>query len=445
VRVAIISDAHLFQNFVENYNSVKDLERALNQIKTETNPSLLFLAGDMFDYMKTETAYLRHYEGEGFMVEIRDIFRKFGNPIYAIRGNHDKEEILRGLEQTVDNFHYPTGAVNFDGFSVCFMSSFYETGGYGPATLARMESFLKEATTEMKAWENRSVLLCHETLAPYDNALPRSLIRAIERSFDVVLDGHMHFWNPSTYNSNRIICLPSLLPSKIAKGKYASERYVLSSEDKNPERLALKAPFGYVVLDTGTLTAELCEFLPTKKTVEVVIEGTDLQLEDVRSRLRNMLSELDARSDRNDLIVLPVLQGQVSFSRLFLENVKDEFPNLVVQSIRDESKPVVALTGGLVSAPTLSIEQVMDRILLDVPSLVGELRKKGVDVDQGTLRTVLTELLTNELLARSQTIPQTATKLRMILEPVIRVTTKSKSGMPSTFEDNLVSLLKRVR
>ena len=54
--------------------------------------------------MKTETIYLRHYEGEGHMVKIREIFRIFGKPMYAIRGNHDKDEILKGLEQYSQKF-----------------------------------------------------------------------------------------------------------------------------------------------------------------------------------------------------------------------------------------------------------------------------------------------------------------------------------------------------
>jgi predicted phosphodiesterase len=446
VKVAVVADAHLFQTFAESYDSVGDLGRALDEIKTKVSPDLLFLAGDMFDYMKTETIYLRHYEGEGYMVRVRDIFRDFGKPIYAIRGNHDKEEILRGLEQTVDNFHYETGAKNFGDFSACFMSSFYETGGYDDATLEKIEDFLKHSVTEMKGWGNKRVLLCHETFAPYDSAVPESVIDVMKRNFDVVLDGHMHFWNPSAYKSSRIVCLPSLLPSKIAKGKYASEKYTWSKGEQRFEMARQGAPFGYVTLDTVTLSAEFHEFTPSKRIIEVVLDVTDLQLEDARNRLRTMFSELDKRANKSELIILPVLVGEVAFSRLFLESVREEFPSLFIESIRDDAKPKAALTGGLVSAPTLSVDQLQEKILQDVPSLVEELREKGVRVDQGTLRTIVGQLLTEEVLARSQSIPQTASKLRSILGPVIEATEKSSPiTKPSTFEDNLVSLLKRVR
>jgi predicted phosphodiesterase len=446
VKVAVVADAHLFQTFAESYDSVGDLRRALDEIKTKVSPDLLFLAGDMFDYMKTETIYLRHYEGEGYMVRVRDIFRDFEKPIYAIRGNHDKEEILRGLEQTVDNFHCEIGAKNFGDFSACFMNSFYETGGYGTTALENIKESLREVAAKMRGWGNKSVLLCHETFAPYDSALPESVIEVMRKDFDIVLDGHMHFWNPRTYKSDRIICLPSLLPSKIAKGKYASERYAWPKEKPSFEVAQLGAPFGYVILDTDSLKVELHEFVPSKKIIEVVLDVTDLQLEGARNRLRTMFSELDKRPDKDKLIVLPVLVGEVAFSRLFLESVREEFPGLFIESIRDDAKSKAALTGGLVLAPTLSVEQLQERILQDVPSLVEELRGKGVDVDQGTLRTILSQLLTEEVLARSQSIPQTASKLRSVLGPVIEATEKSSPfAKPSTFEDNLVSLLKRVR
>jgi predicted MPP superfamily phosphohydrolase len=53
VKIAVISDAHLFQTFTDNYDSVKDFERAIREIESKVSPDMLFLAGDMFDYKKT--------------------------------------------------------------------------------------------------------------------------------------------------------------------------------------------------------------------------------------------------------------------------------------------------------------------------------------------------------------------------------------------------------
>ena len=56
---------------------------------------MLLMAGDKFDFKKTTTAFLRHYEGEGLMIGIRNILKSFGVLICVVRGNHEKEEVLR--------------------------------------------------------------------------------------------------------------------------------------------------------------------------------------------------------------------------------------------------------------------------------------------------------------------------------------------------------------
>jgi DNA repair exonuclease SbcCD nuclease subunit len=46
MRIAFISDAHLFQSFIKNYNPLHDFERALSEIK-QRSPDLLLIAGDV--------------------------------------------------------------------------------------------------------------------------------------------------------------------------------------------------------------------------------------------------------------------------------------------------------------------------------------------------------------------------------------------------------------
>ena len=105
MRLAIIGDGHLFQSFMSSYDPLNDLKIVLEKVKSE-NPDALLMAGDMFDVKKTPGTFLRHYEGEGLTITVRQILRNFGLPIFSIRGNHEKEEVLRGLTQTVENFHY---------------------------------------------------------------------------------------------------------------------------------------------------------------------------------------------------------------------------------------------------------------------------------------------------------------------------------------------------
>jgi len=448
VNIAVISDAHLFQTFGQNYDSVRDFERAIEEIKSTVAPEMLFLAGDIFDYKKTESIYVRHYEGEGQMMRVRQIFEKFGRPVYAIRGNHDKEEILKGLEQTVKKFHYAGNNVkNFGEFSVCFMDSFYETGGYDVSSLEAMEGFLKGVITNSKQWRNTSMLLSHETFAPYDNAIPESVVHLLKKNFDLVLDGHMHLWNQNAYNSNRVICLPSLLPSKIAKGKYSMERYEWNSRASAYTTEVFDSPFGYVVVDTQSNITELHPFVPSKKVVEISLDVTDLSLEESRRRLRTVFSEVYKRDDRNSLIVLPELRGSISFSPLYLEDIRDDFPELVVETVRYEKTTFITSTQPqVVSAPTLTVEQLHEKMKSQIPNLLKEIEARGLSLEGKVLETILAELLAEELIEKSASISQTKTRLGMVLSPVVEALVKGLHlEKPSNFEDNVVNLLKMVR
>ena len=74
------------------------------------------------------------------------------------------------------------------------------------------------------------------------------------------------------------------------------------------------------------------------------------QMEEARARLRRMYSELGKREDKKELIILPVLSGEIVFSRLYLDNIKEEFQDLHIDSIRDETLSSGVLSGGPVSS-----------------------------------------------------------------------------------------------
>lgn len=449
MKVAIVSDAHLFQTFTENYDSVSDFQRAVAQITADENPDALFLAGDMFDAKKTETMYLRHYEGEGHMIRVREIFKKFGKPIYAIRGNHDREEILDGLAQTVENFHFSgNGVSTLDGLPVFFMNSFYETGGtYEVATIQTMKEFLDQSVEKVAETGKKPALLCHETFEPYESAIPANIVGLLKKDFQLVLNGHMHFWKRNAYNSPHIVCLPSLLPSKIVKGKYWMERFEWHEGKTAYQKSDAESPYGYVVLDTGSAEVQLRRFVPSKRIVEITLYTTSLSLEEARKRLRVLLTDLEKRNDKNQLIVLPELKGSLAFSPLYLENVRQEFPELQVEDIRYKETNLVATLGSAsLTAPTLTVEQLFAKLTSNLPQIVDEIRAKGIQMDEKAVGEVLRALLDEELIVKSQAVQQNRTRLQLVLTPVIDSITKSeKQKRPAEFEDNLVNLLKMVR
>jgi DNA repair exonuclease SbcCD nuclease subunit len=448
-KICIISDAHLFQTFTESYDSVSDFQRAITQITSAESPDALFLAGDMFDAKKTETMYLRHYEGEGYMIRIREMFEKFEKPVYAIKGNHDREEILSGLAQTVENFHFSGNSlVTIDKLPFCFMNSFYETGGtYEATTIQRMREFLDESIAKVAKGDRKPALLCHETFEPYEGAIPASIVGLLKKSFNPVLNGHMHFWKPNAYNSPHIACLPSLLPSKIVKGRYSMERFEWHEGKTDYERTETESPYGYVILDTESVEVQARRFVPSKRIIEVTLYTTGLSLEEARKRLRVLLSVFDHRKSKDELIILPELKGSLTFSPLYLESVRQEFPELQVEEIRyKETNLVPTLGSATLAAPTLTVEQLFAKLTSNLPLIVDEIRAKGVQVDEKAIREVLNVLLDEELIVKSQAVQQNRSRLQLVLTPVIDAIEKSDGHKkPLGFEDNLVNLLKMVR
>jgi DNA repair exonuclease SbcCD nuclease subunit len=449
VKICVISDAHLFQTFTESYDSVSDFQRAISQIMSAESPDALFLAGDMFDAKKTETLYLRHYEGEGHMIRIREMFEKFGKPIYAIEGNHDRQEILDGLAQTVENFHFAgNSVVTFGEMPVCFMNSFYETGGtYEADIIQRMKEFLDQSVAKVAKNGGKPALLCHETFEPYEGAIPASIVGLLKKNFRLVLNGHMHFWKPNAYNSPHIACLPSLLPSKIVKGRYSMEHFEWHEGTTNYEKSDADSPYGYVVLDTKSAEVKVRQFVPSKRIAEVTLHSTSLSLEEARRRLRVLLSDLDKRHDKDDLIILPELKGSLTFSPLYLENVREEFPQLHVEDIRYKETNLVATLGSAsLTAPTLTVEQLFAKLTANLPQIVNEIRAKGIQADEKAVGEVLHALFDEELIVKSQAVQQNRTRLQLVLTPVIDALTRSEGlKRPPEFEDNLVNLLKMVR
>ncbi len=441
MQLVAIADGHHFQSFMKNYDSLRDLRNILQRIKQNNSPDALLMAGDMFDFKKTSTAYLRHYEGEALMIRVRKILRGFGLPVYAIRGNHEKEEVLRGIEQTVENFHYVKNDWRKLGnVSVYFMDTHYEGGLYEPEVAFRV---VKQITsTHIKASETK-ILVCHETFAPFDECLPKKVIEDIRRVFDWCLNGHMHSWNHSAYGLKNVITLPSVLPSRLRFGKYWIEQHNWQCRDKKPNLKKQDSPFGYVVLNTEEKDVRFQRFLPSRRAVEIAVETTDLNLKEVIRRFRRVLEEIRGREDKDSLIVLPEIHGDASFVTTFVKDVFKDYADLNIEELKIDTTPkIITASGKAITPPLLTVEQVFKGIEKELP----EIRKKLIEeleteIEMKTLRKILRNIQKSELLERLP--PRTTTRLENLLEEIILQLEDIEK--PETFEDDLKSVIKRVK
>ena len=445
LKLAVISDGHLFQTFVDRYNSLMDFEKVLDEIG-ENELDVLLVAGDFFDNKKTLRTYVRHYEGEGYMINIRNLLQDFNEPIYAIRGNHEKEEILIGLDQTVKNFHYVGDKwIEIADCAFFFMNTRYETGWYSTDALKQIS---KKLFSESKEHTNKKTLLiCHETLAQVKDAVPKEIVKSLKESFHWILNGHMHYFDEKTYGLRKVFSLPSLLPSRLAIGKYWNEQYDWRSRSEEATFKKRDSPFGYVTLDTDNDKLELHRFNPSKKIVEIRLDVTDLNLQTTRERLRSLLHSIDSRPDKENLIVIPEVYGQITFSTYFLKDVPREYPELWVDVIRSDKTQLKSITvaGRAVAPPILTVEGLMgeiENLSLMISAKIGA--KVPTEIDEKTVKALIQSLLKPEFVQN----PPDRLRLRLnaLFDETLRVLVQN-AGIeePEGFRENLSEFIGKVR
>ena len=441
MRFAIISDAHLFQSFMKNYDPLVDFKKALQLVMKE-NPQAVLIAGDMFDYKKTQTTYLRHYEGEGLMIKVRNILNEIKIPIYAIRGNHEKEEVLKGLDQTVKNFNYiKNDWIQFNDTSIYFMDTHFEGELYEPMAVSQI---MKQTASSAKNIKGKKILLCHESFEPFPNSLPKKVIDNLRKTFNWIVNGHMHVWDPFAYGFKNVIILPSLLPSRIVKGKYWIERYDWErTVDKKPKFERRESPFGYVILDTEKGTPEFHPFIPSRRIVEISIDVTGLSLEETLNKFREILEEIRKRKDRKSLIILPEIHGHASFATAFVEEIFKEYPELAIEELRNKTiLKITTISGKEISPPLLDIDRLFNEIENELVKVGEEIAENlSVKVDGNILRKILFAIRESQLLEKLP--PRVTTRIENLLSEVISQFKDIEK--PETFEDDMKSIIKRVK
>jgi len=445
MKIAVIADGHLFQTFVDIYNSLIDFEKILDEIG-ENEPDVLVVAGDFFDSKKTLRTYVRHYEGEAYMINIRKLLQDFNKPIYAIRGNHEKEEILIGLDQTVKNFHYTADKwIEIADCAFYFMNTRYETGWY---SIDALKQISKNLSSESKQDINKKTLLiCHETLAQVKDAVPEKIVKSLKESFHWILNGHMHYFDKKIYGLRNVVSLPSLLPSRLAIGKYWNEQYDWRSKSEEATFKKRDSPFGYVTLDTDNDELELHRFNPSKKIVEIRLDVTDLNLQTTRERLRSLLHSIDSRSDKKDLIIMPEVYGYITFSTYFLKDVLREYPDLWIDTIRSDKSQLKSVTvaGRAVAPPILTVERLMEEIE-NLSSIISAKisAKVPIEIGEKIIKVLIQSLLKPEFVQN----PPDRLNLRLnaLFDETLRVLVQNAViKEPEGFRDNLSELIGKVR
>jgi DNA repair exonuclease SbcCD nuclease subunit len=434
----LLSDAHLFQTYLEWYDSVADFERAVRDC-ADKGAEAYVLAGDIFDYKTTNTTYLRHYQGEEHLVRLRELFRSLETPVYALRGNHEKQVVLESLEQSVENFHYEPRRqwITVGDRDLLLLDTHYRTEGYRDEIIDVFAEVAAEA-------EDRpgSVLVMHETVGGLDTALPDGALDAVSSSFDQVLNGHMHHLERGAGGFENVVNLPSLLPSRLVRGSYWTEQYRWADGETTHD--VQESPFGYVSVEDGN-DATVHRFEPSRTVVEIAMDLSGLSISEARKRFKEVLAGLNARADRDDLLVYPEVRGEIPFSPILLADVADEFDDLFITDIKSDATEKVPpeLEGTAPATSIVSGEDLQEVVLDAVPDIVAQLEEAGVETDRESVTRVV-EYVTGEDadVFESSNPPRVIDGLRRFVEE----NTDAVDGeLPENFETHLTGVAEDVK
>jgi len=406
-KFVIISDAHLLQSYMGAYDAISDFKEALGQV-LKLSPDFIIIAGDMFDKRKTETSDVRHPEGEEAMMKIREIFENIKIPIYAIRGNHEDERILQGLQQTVPNFHYSEDRWEKLGTTqVYFMNTRYEAEFYDEKILETdVNNILEEIDRKWKTQKPKcSLLVCHEWITGEEGTYPQELLAKLLKKFTWLINGHMHFYAKGHLKNKNLICLPSLLPSRLRIGKYWTEYYSWEAKSDNWVCKERASPFGFVELKVGEEPV-LHRFDPSVQIINLEIDVTGLDLQKVRARLKQVFDEINRRTDRDRLIILPSIIGSCSFPANLLEDICRSYETLNIQKIVDFTGKISPFAPKVsVKRPLLTVDQLKDEILRNHPELVKALKKLGISISVSNVREICKALNQNPYILQKASGP----------------------------------------
>lgn len=391
VKIVIISDGHLLQRHLGTYDPVADLKEVLKKV-SELSPDFILVAGDMFDKKKTQTSDVRHPEGEEMMMQIREIFVDLQVPIHVLRGNHEDERILLGLDKTVDNFHYVGDRwIKLGDLEVYFMNTRYEGEYYDEKLLeTEINQLFKDVTKRRK---NR-LLISHEWISDRGAIYPKSLLTKLLNQFDRIFNGHMHFYAEGHLGFKNLVCLPSLLPSRLRFGQYWVESYSWLADSENYVHKTRTSPFGFVEL-TGDRNPIFHAFNPSVTIIKLELDTTGLDLKEARKRFKEILLDMSHRSDREKLVIFPSIAGTSSFSAGLLEDIRKDYEEkLNVQEIVSEATRVTPFAPAVeVKRPILTVDQLVEGLFRNAPEMAETLTKEKLKMTPADVREILKVLI----------------------------------------------------
>jgi predicted phosphodiesterase len=334
-KIIVISDAHLLYQaeWIEDEKTLRDearevldnFDRAAKELAKES-PSAIILAGDMFDTKAESGQRVAYREAEKYMLRVRQILSDLAGKtrckIYALRGNHDSEPVLKSLQSILDGkFVYARNqVVKIGETSLALMDTHYLTGAY-EIPLADVPG-------------KTGILFMHESVPlPNISAPSKETFASICENHRLVFNGHLHFYSEKVLGIPNLFLLPAFIPSRDIKNNWMVKyRY----ENGQIERKTQESPFGYLTIDGSEF--QFKRYTPLQVIVRVELIGKNSS--DFYQGIRQVYDLLMEREDRQKLRAwITTNADKITVERLFWDRVAayPEIKTVDILSERGES------------------------------------------------------------------------------------------------------------
>ncbi|MEM2612658.1 MAG: metallophosphoesterase [Nitrososphaerota archaeon] len=383
-RICIIGDAHLLYQaeWVEDEgilrNEAKEVldefELAVKNVISDT-PDIIVFVGDMFDTRTESGQRVVHREAEKYMPKIRNILNRLTKTdckIYALRGNHDSEPVLKSLESVMGNAFAYVGnkTVSIDNLHLSFLNTHYTSGNY------------EVSPTEIPKGD---ILFMHESISIGGIlGLSKENLEKICNMFKFVFNGHMHIYKENVLGIPNLYTVPAFIPSRRIKNNWVLKfRY----ENGKIESEKQESPFGYLILDENNVKFRRYDPIQTVVLVEIAGKTVD----DFISGVKSIYEMFMEREDKDKLrIWIKTNADKITIERVIWPQVLrySDIKTLDIESERPE----------VLRAPIPSIEEEFGDVAFTRDELIDKLfpMLRGNEID--IARKLFDEIFTPQFL-----------------------------------------------
>jgi len=294
----MISDLHLFSTEIGGNWSEDSFiifkERILPKVMEE-NPDAIIFLGDILD-PHSGRSVPRWPKGDEASGKFVKAIREAGiEKSFILRGNHDYIEPLKNIEMGGPIF-IDDDWLKLEDVALYFFSSRY------PNLQKTIDDLKSIPDIDAKV----KILLMHENLSFKDaENIPKDVMEEVCRRFDMVFNGHQHFYD---HPYNNVWCLSSALPWHPWPGNSDIE-IIWESKQSEPDIKEYQNKFGFYLID---VKKKHLKFEPVEiglKIITAKLQFSNAAATEVRNRLIKLSELLNEKFETKKCILRVYLEG----------------------------------------------------------------------------------------------------------------------------------------